>query len=200
MPRIRKTLGKTAARRNAMTTEGVRVATREDCVLAVVDVQERLLPHIHEGPRVVGNIVKLVKFARIVGIPILWAEQEKLGVTAAPIRAELAGLEPFHKADFGCLGCEPFRARLAELGRRTVVVCGIEAHICVAQTALQALPEYQVQVVADAVGSRAPENRQLALERLRQAGATVTCTEMFFYEVLRRAGTDEFRATLPLVK
>jgi len=183
-----------------MARREVAVAKREDCVLAVVDVQERLLPHIHEGDRVVANIVKLVKFAQIAGLPILWAEQEKLGPTAAPIRAELSGLEPFAKADFGCLGCEGFRERLASLGRKTLVLCGIEAHICVAQTALQALPEYDVQVVADAVGSRAPENRHLALERLRQAGATVTCVEMFFYEVLGRAGTDEFRAVLPMVK
>jgi len=172
----------------------------DDCVLAVVDVQERLLPHIHEGDAVVQNIVKVVKFARLLGIPILWAEQEKLGATAAPIRGELEGLEPFGKAEFGCLGCEGFRSRLASLGRNTLVVCGIEAHICVAQTALQALTEYRVHVVADAVGSRVPVNRELALERLRHAGATVTCVEMFFYEALRRAGTDLFRAVLPLVK
>ncbi len=183
-----------------MTRREIPMAKREECVLAVVDVQERLLPHIHEGDRVVANIVKLVKFAKIVGLPILWAEQEKLGPTAAPIRAELAGLEPFGKAEFGCLGCGGFRERLASLGRRTLVLCGIEAHICVAQTALQALAEYDVQVVADAVGARTPENRLLALERLRRAGATVTSTEMLFYEVLGRAGTDEFRAVLPLVK
>ncbi len=172
----------------------------EDCVLAVVDVQERLLPHIHEGDHVVENIVKLTRFAKIVGLPILWAEQEKLGATAAAIREELAGQEPFGKAQFGCLGCDGFREKLASLGRNTLVLCGIEAHICVAQTALQALPQYRVHVVADAVGSRAPENREIALERLRQAGAVVTCVEMFFYEMLQRAGTETFRAVLPLVK
>jgi nicotinamidase-related amidase len=173
---------------------------RDDCVLAVVDVQERLLPHIHDGAAVVANIVKLARFARIVGMPILWAEQEKLGPTVPAIRAELADLEPCGKAEFGCLGCAGFQERLASLGRNTLVLCGIEAHICVAQTALQALPEYRVHVVADAVGSRAPASREIALARLRQAGATVTCVEMFFYEVLRKAGTDEFRAVLPLVK
>ncbi|MDW7710438.1 MAG: hydrolase [Deferrisomatales bacterium] len=173
---------------------------RDDCVLAVVDVQERLLPHIHEGERVVEAVVKLARFAKIVGIPILWAEQEKLGPTPAPIRAELSDLEPFGKACFGCLGSDAFRERLEALGRRTVVVCGVEAHICVAQTALQALATHRVHVVADAVGSRTPENRAIALDRLRQAGATVTSTEMFFYEILRKAGTDEFRAVLPLVK
>ena len=172
----------------------------EDCVLAVVDVQERLLPHIHEGDRIVDNIVKLIRFAKIVGLPILWAEQEKLGATAEAIREEFGGLEPFGKAHFGCLGCEGFREKLASLGRSTLVLCGIEAHICVAQTALQALPRCRVQVVADAVGSRAPANREIALERLRRAGAVVTCVEMFFYEMLQRAGTETFRAVLPLVK
>jgi nicotinamidase-related amidase len=183
-----------------MERKEVSMADRSDCVLAVVDVQERLLPHIHGGGRVVEAIVKLARFARIVGIPILWAEQEKLGATAALIRAELEGLEPVGKDSFGCLGSGDFRDRLEALGRSTLVLCGVEAHICVAQTALQALSKYRVHVVADAVGSRAPENRVLALDRLRQSGATVTCTEMFFYEVLRRAGTDEFRAVLPLVK
>lgn len=183
-----------------MERNKVAMADRNDCVLVVVDVQDRLLPHIHEGERVVSSIVKLAKFARIVGIPILWAEQEKLGETAAPIRAELAGLAPVGKAAFGCLGSGAFRESLGALGRGTLVVCGVEAHICVAQTVLQALSEYEVHVVADAVGSRAPENRVVALERLRQAGAVVTCTEMFLYEVLGKAGTDEFRAVLPLVK
>lgn len=178
----------------------VPMALREECVLAVVDVQERLLPHIHEGERVVANAARLVKVARMLGLPVLWAEQEKLGATVEPVRSELSGLAPIGKAEFGALGCAPFRERLASLGRRTLVVCGVEAHICVAQTVLQALPEYEVHVVSDAVGSRAPENRAVALERLRQAGAVVTCSEMFFYEILQRAGTGEFRAVLPLVK
>lgn len=173
---------------------------RADGVLVVIDVQERLLPHIHQAERVVENAVKLIRFARIAGLPVLWAEQEKLGATAAPIRAELEGLSPVLKADFGCFGSGEFRARAEALGRKTLILCGIEAHICVARTALQALPRYGVHVVADAVSSRTPENRQIALDRLGRAGAVVTSTEMLFYEVLERAGTDEFRAVLPLVK
>jgi len=116
------------------------------------------------------------------------------------VRAELPGITPIQKADFGCFGCAEFVEALEGLGRRTLVLTGIEAHICVLQTALGALPDYAVYVVADATSSRTPENRDLALQRMLQAGVTITSTEMVMYEVLRRAGTDEFRAVLQLVK
>lgn len=176
------------------------LAAREDCVLLVVDLQQRLLPHIHDHERVVANTEKLVRFARLVGIPVLCTEQEKLGDTAAAVRAALGAEAPIRKLAFGCFGCGPFREALAALGRKTLVVAGIEAHICVAQTVLEALPDHTVQVVADAVSSRTAENRRVALDRFRQVGAVVTSTEMFLYEVMRRAGTEEFRAVLPLVK
>jgi nicotinamidase-related amidase len=173
---------------------------RNTSALLVIDVQERLLPYIHEGDAVVRNVVKLIRFSRIVGMPILWAEQEKLGLTAAPIREALAGIEPVQKVEFGAVACQTFRDKIGDLGAKSLILAGIEAHICVAQTALQALPTHEVHVVADAVGSRAPENRVIALERLRQAGAVITSTEMVLYEILWKAGTDEFRQVLPLVK
>lgn len=173
---------------------------RDDTALLVIDVQEKLLPHIDGGERVAANIVKLIRFAEILGIPVLAAEQEKLGQTVVPLREALGDASPVPKLAFGALGCDAFSGRLSALGRGTVVVTGIEAHICVAQTALQALPSHRVHVVADAVGSRDPANREVALARLGQAGAVITSTEMVMYELLREAGTDEFRRVLPLVK
>lgn len=173
---------------------------RDDTALVIIDVQDRLLPYIHGGGRVVANAVKLIRFAKIVGLPILWAEQEKLGDTAAPIRTELPDQAPVRKVEFGCLANGEFRAQLEALGRKTLLLAGIEAHVCVAQTALQALPGYAVHVVGDAVSSRAPENCEVALARLRQAGAVITSTEMAIYELLVQAGTEEFRQVLPLVK
>ena len=82
----------------------------------------------------------------------------------------------------------------------TLVLTGAEAHICVTQTALHALPEYNVHIVADAIASRVPENKQIALQRMARQGAVITSAEMFIYEVLQKAGTDEFKAVLPLVK
>jgi len=90
--------------------------------------------------------------------------------------------------------------KLAQYNKKVLLVAGIEAHICVAQTALEATSRYHVQVVGDAVASRAPHNCEIALERLRQSGITITSTEMLMYELLAKAGTDEFRAVLPLVK
>jgi isochorismate hydrolase len=93
-----------------------------------------------------------------------------------------------------------FVKRIQELNRRTLIVCGIEAHICVAQTALYAAADYEVHVVGDAIASRSPENRRIALERMSRRGITITSTEMVIYELLERAGTDTFREVLKLVK
>ncbi len=173
----------------------------EDTALVVIDVQEKLLPHIADGDRVVDRLVRLAKAARILGLPVVWAEQEKLGPTVSPVRDALPGLDPVVKAAFGCFGCKALAGRIASSGRGTLLLAGIEAHICVAQTALQALGAgYRVQVVADAVGSRDPANRAVALERVHRAGAVVTTFEMAVYELLGRAGTDAFRQILPLVK
>ncbi len=176
------------------------LARRDDSVLVVIDVQDRLLRHIHGGEAVLDRTVRLVRVARTLGVPVVWTEQEKLGDTTARLAGALEGLKPVRKLSFGCFGCGPFVEALEATGRNTLVLAGIEAHICVAQTALQALHEFDVHVVADAVGSRSPVDRDTALARLRQAGAVVTTWEAVVYEWMERAGTDAFRAVLPLVK
>ena len=173
---------------------------RDHAALVVVDVQERLLPHVVGGEEVVANIVTLLRFARIVGLPVLLTEQLKLGPTVAEIRRELPGVDPILKTEFGCLGCEGFTEALRGLGRKALILVGLETHICVMQTALQAASEYTVHVVADAVSSRALAEKDAALQRLVHSGVVVTTTETLMYEVLARAGTDEFRAVLELVK
>jgi nicotinamidase-related amidase len=81
-----------------------------------------------------------------------------------------------------------------------LVIAGVESHICVAQTAIYALPDFNVHIISDAVSSRTSKNRHIALERMKQAGAVISSTEMFIYEILQKAGTDAFKATLQLVK
>jgi isochorismate hydrolase len=127
-------------------------------------------------------------------------EQEKLGVTLPQIREELRAVEPVSKAEFDCFEARGFREKLKPLKRNTLILSGIEAHICVAQTAISALPEYTVHVVADAISSRSLRNREVALKRMMQAGVTVTSTEMVIFEILKRAGTGIFREVLKLVK
>ncbi len=173
---------------------------RSKCVLVVVDAQEKLLPVIHGREEVVANIVRLVRFCRMAEVPVLATEQIKLGVTVEPIREALDEHVPVIKDTFNSFGSEVFRDALAATGRDTLLVCGAEAHVCVLQTCLEAAATHPVQVVADAVSSRTPRNAQLALDRLTLAGVAVTSTEMVIFEMLGKAGTDEFRQTLPLVK
>ncbi len=179
---------------------GSVLARKEDCVLVVIDVQEKLVPVIAGEEEVIQNIVKLIKFAKIVDVPMIITEQQNLGSTVEPIRSETGEIEPISKMDFSCFASGPFQNYLRSLGRKTLILTGIESHICVAQTALDAPQDYRIQIVSDAVASRDPRNREIALGRMLKAGITVTSTEMFIYELLRKAGTDQFRATLPLVK
>jgi nicotinamidase-related amidase len=173
---------------------------REDCLLVLIDIQERLLPVIWEQERVAENALKLAKFAAIIGLPVLVTEQAKLGQTIPPLREALAAYSPIEKITFDSFGCADFKRAVADSGRGTLLLAGIEAHICVAQTALTGLERHGVQVISDACSSRVPQNWAVAMDRLRQAGAVVSSTEMVIYELLGAAGTEEFKATLPLVK
>ncbi|MBI4798160.1 MAG: isochorismatase family protein [Desulfarculus sp.] len=174
--------------------------SREDCVLVVIDVQEKLMRVMSEKDKVAENVLKLVQFAKIIGLPVIFTEQEKLGTTLPGILAEAPGAQPVGKITFDCFANQEFCARLEALKRRTLLLCGVEAHICVAQTALGGLKDYEVQVVSDAISSRSLHNWVIAVERMRACGAVITSTEMAMYELLRQAGTEEFKATLPLVK
>ncbi len=179
---------------------GHKVAIGEDSVLVVIDVQDRLLPVIRGNKALLQNVLRLIKFSKIVDIPIVITEQEKLGPTFSEIMAEAVGVNPIGKVHFNCFMSAEFRNTIKQLERKTLILTGAEAHICVMQTALHALPSFRAHVVEDAVGSRTTENRNIAIARMRQGGAIITSTEMFIYEILQRAGTDKFKAALQLVK
>ena len=175
---------------------------RSDCVLVVVDVQEKLAATMPDRDELVRRLLVLIRGARILGIPVWLTEQipEKLGATLAEIR-EAAGAAPIGKSTFSCMGCGEFRERVEAAFRRTFLVCGIEAHVCVYQTARDLLQAgLEVEVVADAVASRDPANRGLALDRLARIGVGIASTEMLLFDLLGKAGTEEFRAILRLVK
>ncbi len=171
-----------------------------DSAIVIIDMQERLVPVMSEKEEIINNVEKLARFSRIMGIPVVLTKQEKLGPTLPRIREILADVEPITKVEFNCFGSEAFAEQVRRLQKGVLIVAGIEAHICVAQTALQGIPEYLVHVVSDAVSSRAPHNRQVAIKRMIQNGVTVTSTEMVIYEILGRAGTDAFKEVLKLVK
>ncbi len=153
-----------------------------------------------QNEMIVTNTKRLLALARTLGLPIVVTEQEKLGATVNEIASGIPAFSPIPKICFNCFSCEPFAARVKELGKSTLIVCGIEAHICVAQTALWAHPEFCVHVVSDAISSRSPDNVSVAIERMRSRGVTITSTEMVIYELLQKAGTENFRAMLPHVK
>jgi len=173
---------------------------RNDCILLVIDIQDKLIPFIAHKEKMVENIVKLIKFSKIVGIPVIVTEQEKLGDTVPKIKAELPELLPIRKICYSCFSCEEFVNSLKKLDRNTLIITGMETHICIAQTAFHAIPEFLVHIVSDAVSSRFVENWTVGIDRMRASGAIISSTEMAIFEILRQAGTDEFRATLPLVR
>lgn len=176
---------------------------RKDTVLVVVDVQERLLPVIHDREKLLENILRLVRGAQILGVPVICSEQypKGLGPTVGALAEALAGVDRQEKITFSCLRDEGLAGALKDTGRGTLLVCGTESHVCVTQTVLDALElGKRVHVAGDAVSSRSPVNKQIALERLARAGATITSTESALFELLERAGTEEFRAVSKLVK
>ncbi len=179
---------------------GSQLIKREGSVLVIVDVQEKLMPVISDSDKIVNNMVRLIRFAKIIGMPVVMTEQEKLGATIKEIRAELGGLAPITKIEFSACKCGKFIEKLNQLSARNIILAGVETHICIAQTALELLPGFNVHVVGDATSSRSLENRDMALQRLRYGGVVITTTEMMIYELLEKAGTDEFRETLGLIK
>jgi nicotinamidase-related amidase len=180
-----------------------RRIVRAKAALAVIDIQERLLPAIFEGERVVQNTVRLIKGARILGIPLLITEQYKkgLGATVPTIAAEIEGLKQMEKVAFSACGAPGFEKALKAKKVADVILCGIEAHVCVSQTCLDLLDKgFRVFVVVDAMSSRTTENHFIAVERMRDAGGVVVSTELVLFELLEKAGTEEFKQILALVK
>ncbi|MFZ0450901.1 MAG: isochorismatase family protein [Desulfatiglandaceae bacterium] len=172
----------------------------EQSIFVIIDVQERLVPVISEKELVIQNIIRLTRFSRIINVPILLTEQERLGGTLPEVGRVIPEVQAVSKHHFNCFGSEVFREKIKGSGRSVLILAGIEAHICVLQTALSALSEFRVHVVSDAVSSRAPHNREVALKRMAQSGVTITSTETVIYELLEKAGTPAFRKALALVK
>ncbi len=177
----------------------------DKCVLVVVDIQEKLLPPIFNREQLVRNSQLLIRLAGILDIPVMATTQYIRGLGA--IVPEIASLLPadghVDKLEFSCFGSEKFCTGVKSLpgNRNTLLVCGMETHICVLQTVLAALNKgYIVHVPADAVGSRTESNWKVGLERMRDAGAVIASTEMSIYELLRASGTDAFKQMLPFIK
>lgn len=175
------------------------------CALLVVDIQEKLLPPIFQKEQLIRNSQLLIRLAGILKLPALMTTQyaKGLGATVPEIASLLPETHAIDKQMFSCFGSDVFCSLLKRLpgNRNTVLLCGMESHICVAQTALAALREgYIVHVASDAVSSRTEWNWKIGLERMRAAGAVISSTEMIIYELLRSSGAPAFKELLPYLK
>ena len=150
----------------------------------------------------IAAMQRLIGSARILQIPIVVTAQYIKGI--GPVCAEIAeaaqGVTPIEKMSFSCCGSEEFMRTMKDLRRQRIILCGIEAHVCVQQTAIDLMKDYFVYVAADAIGSRHRHDHKVAVERLRDCGAVITTVESAVFELLRQAGTDEFKKILPLFK
>jgi nicotinamidase-related amidase len=177
----------------------------DQCALIVVDIQEKLLPPIFQKEMLVKNSKLLIRLAGVLKIPILMTTQyaKGLGNTVPEIASLLPETQAIDKQMFSCFGSDVFCSLLKRLpgNRNTVLLCGMESHICVTQTALSALREgYLVHVASDAVSSRTEWNWKIGLERMRAAGAVISSTEMMIYELLRASNAAGFKDLLPYLK
>jgi nicotinamidase-related amidase len=177
----------------------------DECVLVVVDIQEKLLPPIFNKEQMVRNSQLLIRLAGLLKLPTVATTQyaKGLGGTVPEIASLLDGAATYDKLEFSCFGSDQFCGEMKSLpaGRNTLLVCGMEAHICVTQTVLGGLNRgYLVHVASDAVGSRAESNWQVGLRRMEAAGAVISSTEMMMYELMRASGTPVFKEMLKHLK
>jgi nicotinamidase-related amidase len=176
-----------------------RVLDRDRAALVVVDVQEAFRPAVLDFDGVAAGAAALVRGARILGLPVVVSEQypRGLGETVAEVAEHLDGIEPIEKVCFSAAAADGFDLA----GRDQALMCGIESHVCVSQTAHDLLDRgVEVHVARDAVSSRTDQNRELGLHKMEGAGAIVTSVETALFELLGAAGTDEFKRVQALVK
>jgi nicotinamidase-related amidase len=180
-----------------------RVLSREKSALLVIDIQERILPVIFEYEKVVQNSIKLIKGFKTLNLPVYYTEQypKGLGPTAANVKEALNESIPIEKMSFSCSGAPGLFEELKQREIEQIVLCGIESHVCVMQTALDLLAnDFQVHIASDAVSSRRKFDYDIALQRMNSNGAEITLTESVLFELLEVCGTDQFKSISKLVK
>ncbi len=178
----------------------------KQAVLVVVDMQEPFLSVMHERERLLANVRLLVQAAVTLNVPVIPTTQyaERMGEVVPEItehNRDFAVARSIDKLCFSCAGAAGFSEHLASSSRRQILLCGVETHICVSQTALDLMHQgYQVHVAADAVSSRSLEKHKLGMERMRDSGVLPCAAEAAVYELLREAGTPAFKSLLPFIK
>ena len=176
-----------------------RVLDRSRAALVVVDVQEAFRPAVQRFEHTAAGVEALARGARVLGLPVVVSEQypKGLGRTVAELAEALEGIEPIEKVCFSAAAADGFDLD----GRDQALVCGIEAHVCVSQTAHDLLDRgVEVHVASDAVTSRTEQNKQVGLHKMETSGAILTSVETALFELVGAAGTDEFKEVQRLIK
>jgi nicotinamidase-related amidase len=180
----------------------------EDSILVVVDFQEKLVPHIYNGDAVVEKTAKLIRGMKALGVPVIATQQYTRGLGNSVLEiADAMGAESSEKMDFvekssfSCFDCEEFRERLEKSGRRNVIICGIEGHVCVSQTLVDAKAAgYTPVPVIDCISSRTQQNFKVAVKRFEYEDVVITSFESILFELCRYSGNDKFKAISALIK
>ncbi len=177
--------------------------TKEDTVLVAIDFQEKLMPAMSNGEETEERATRLISGMKVFGIPAIVTQQYTRGIgeTTARIAEALGDFEHVEKTSFSAMRTQEFRDRLAATGRKNVVICGVEAHICVLQTALQLIDEgYNVYLVVDCIDSRNENDKMWGISRMGDAGAVITTYESVLYEILQDSRAEGFKAISAIVK
>jgi nicotinamidase-related amidase len=175
----------------------------EDTAAVVIDIQERLLPHIHNGDQIMANCIRLIEGLKVLAVPLMITQQytKGLGLTVKPVSELMPDVARIEKISFSCCDEPLFMEELIKTDKNKIVICGIEAHVCVLQTCLDLLAQGMLPVVVeDCVSSRRPDDKRIAIERLRQEGAVITSYESILFELTRQAGTHIFKSISGIVK
>lgn len=176
---------------------------KKDAFLLGVDIQKSVLDTCFEPDRLVKNISNLIDMAQLMNMPVIFSEQnaEKLGGMIPELLEKVPASHVFNKMEFGCFQNETLSNVIQKLDRKTIILTGIQADVCIFHSGLQALERgYRVHVIADAVSSPGKLDWRIGLRRLEKAGAVISSTEMVIFELLNRAGTPEFKRALPILK
>jgi nicotinamidase-related amidase len=171
--------------------------------LVIVDVQGKLMAVMRRQQSTIQNIIKLLHLSKLFEIPVILTEQypKMMGITVPEIKENITFYQPIKKFDFDCCAVEDFNAHLKSSDLKTVILTGVETHICVFQTCLHLLEKgYTVHVPQDATDSRTEENWHVGLELMKTAGAVITSTETLIFQCLKRAGTHEFKKMIRIIK
>ncbi len=174
----------------------------DNTLLVIVDIQEKLAPAIYKKDELIAGAAKLINSMNVLEVPIIYTEQnpDGLGSTVEPLKTIL-GDKAITKIAFSCCGEPAFVDAVKATARKQVILAGMETHVCVYQTARDLIEAgYDVHVVADAVSSRTPENKQIGLDKIKSAGAEITSVETAVFELLKVASGDKFRQILKIVK